>query len=177
MRRCVFTLMGVLEAAVALVLLGFAWYLPGPAEVHDKVARVEKVSKQASAQVKHLRTQVRTLRERQPIVKDLAYRLEQQTKDITGNIKNQQLDFRTLQTVSDSFGDVAKGLDGLSTTLDPKGVEQMGKGLGADGRLSSTRTSLPARRKPRSSLEKTTNALRRCRERLAKLAARGSRSI
>ena len=86
MRRYIFTSMGVLEAAVALVLLGFAWYLPGPTDVHDKVARVENVSKQSSGQVKHLRSQVRSLRERQPIVRDLAERLEQQTKDITANL-------------------------------------------------------------------------------------------
>jgi hypothetical protein len=42
MQRCVFTSLGVLEAAVALVLLGFAWYLPGPSDVHDKVERVRR---------------------------------------------------------------------------------------------------------------------------------------
>ena len=54
MRRYVFTSLGILEAAVALVLLGFAWYLPGPEDVHDKVARVENVSTRSSLQIKNL---------------------------------------------------------------------------------------------------------------------------
>ena len=168
MRRCIFTSMGVLEAAVAVVLLGAAWYLPGPRDVHDKVERVENVSKQSSVQVKHLRTQVQALRERQPVVRDLAQRLEQHTKDITGNLKEQQVDYDTVRTVSDSLGDVAKGLDGFSETLDPKGVQQMGKGLGAtadylDGKL------VPGADKAAADLEKSMELLRTDALRLAAL--------
>jgi uncharacterized phage infection (PIP) family protein YhgE len=168
MRRCVFTAMGVLEAAVALVLLGFAWYLPGPSDVHDKVGRVEKVSKQSSKQVSHLRGQVHTLRERQPVVRDLAQRLEKHTKDITSNLRDQQLDYDTVRTVSDSLGDVANGLDGLSRTLDPKGVQDTARGFGAtadylDGDLA------PAADKAARQLEKSTEALRRDAARLAAL--------
>jgi uncharacterized phage infection (PIP) family protein YhgE len=168
MRRCVFTSMGLLEASVAVVLLCFAWYLPGPADVHDKVARVEKVSKQSSGQVKQLRSQVRIIRERQPVVTDLARRLEQQTKDITGNLKHQQVDYKTVQTVSDSLGDVAKGLDSLSQTLDPKGVQQMGNGLGATADFLE-RDFGPGADKAATHLEKSTEALRGDAERLAKL--------
>jgi uncharacterized phage infection (PIP) family protein YhgE len=168
MRRCVFTAMGVLEAAVALVLLGFAWYLPGPSDVHDKVERVEKVSNQSSKQVANLRGQVHALRERQPVVRDLAQRLDRHTKDITGNLKEQQLDYDSVRTVSDSLGDVASGLDGLSGALDPKGVQETARGFGAtadylDGNLA------PAADKAARQLEKSTEALRLDAVRLAAL--------
>jgi uncharacterized phage infection (PIP) family protein YhgE len=131
MRRFIFTIMGILEAAVAVVLLGFAWYLPGPSDVHDKVARVEKVSKQSSSQVAHLRSQVQALRARQPSVRRLAQDLDAHTKEITNNLKAQQVDYATVLTVSNSLGDAAKGLDGLAQTLDPKDVKQLGDGFGA----------------------------------------------
>src|ERR1700722_728055 len=88
MRHIVFMSLGILEALVACVLLGFAYYLPGPSDVHDKVERVDRVSKQSSLQVNHLRGQVRQLRERQPVVRDLAERLDQHTKDMTANLKD-----------------------------------------------------------------------------------------
>ena len=65
-RRAVFLSLGTLEFLVALVLVGFAWQLPGPREVHDRVGRVERVSRASSAQVQALREQVQTLRERRP---------------------------------------------------------------------------------------------------------------
>ena len=65
------------------------------------------------------------------MVRDLAERLEKQTQDITRNLKDQQIDYNTVRTVSDSLGDVAQGLDGLSQTLDPKTVQLLGGGLGA----------------------------------------------
>jgi uncharacterized phage infection (PIP) family protein YhgE len=168
MRRCVFTAMGVLEAAVALVLLGFAWYLPGPSDVHDKVDRVEKVSKQSSKQVGHLRAQVHGLRERQPVVRDLAQRMDQHTKEITGNLRDQQLDYDTVRTVSDSLGDVAAGLDGLSQALDPKGVQDTARGFGAAADYLDDNLA-PGADRAAKQLEKSTEALRADAVRLAAL--------
>ena len=77
------------------------------------------------------------MRERQPSVRKLAAQdLEQHTKDITSNLKEQQVDYNTVRTVSDSLGDVAKGMDGMSQTLDPKGLKQMGTGLRRDSGFS-----------------------------------------
>ncbi len=168
MRRYIFTSLGALEAAVAVVLLGMAWYLPGADDVHDKVSRVEKVSDQSSLQVKHLRTQVQALRERQPVVRDLAQRLDQQTKEITNNLKDQRVDYNTMRTVSDSFGDVAKGLDGFSQTLDPKGVQDIGNGLGATADYLDDKV-IPGADKAAGDLEKSVELLRIDAQRLAAL--------
>jgi len=109
--------------------------------------------------VKHLRSEVRAIRERQPIVKDLAERLEQQTKDITSNLKEQQVDYNTVRTVSDSLGDAAKGMDGLSQTLDPKGAQQMALGLGLTADFLDRKLA-PSADKTAADLEKSTELLR-----------------
>jgi DNA repair exonuclease SbcCD ATPase subunit len=134
MRRTVFLSLGVLEFLVALVLLAFAWQLPGPAEVGDTVGRVERVSKQASGQVRHLREQVALLRERRPQLQALTVRLQQEMRVVNAHLRHQQLDPEAVRVVGDALGEVAQGLDGLSATLDPKGLGQAGAGLkaGAD---------------------------------------------
>jgi chromosome segregation ATPase len=141
MRRTVVLSLGVFEFLAALVLVGIAWQLPGPAEVHDSVGRVERVSRQTSAQVKAVGRQLHILRERRPQVRALALRLQEQMRLVADNLRSQQIDEDTLQTVSDSLGDTASGLDSLSATLDPHGLGQVGAGLGAtadflDGRVA-----------------------------------------
>jgi chromosome segregation ATPase len=131
MRRSLFQVLGVLESLVALVLLAFAWQLPGPAEVHDRVGRVERVSRQTGRQVEQLRQRLEALRERRPQMQALALRLQAQMRLVNDNLTSQQIDYATVRTVSDALGDVARGLDGLSDTLDPQGIGQLGAGLKA----------------------------------------------
>src|SRR5258707_391306 len=54
MRRILFLTLGALEVLVGLVLLSFAWQLPGPEEVHDGVGRVTRVTEETSGQVGRL---------------------------------------------------------------------------------------------------------------------------
>jgi hypothetical protein len=129
MRRVVFLCLGLLEFLVALVLLYFAYELPGPAEVHDGVGRVERMGRQTSAQVQRLRKQVSTLRERRPQVHELAVRLQQQLRTVSDNVKNQPINYDSVRAVGDSLGDAAGGLDGLSQTLDGEALGQVGKGF------------------------------------------------
>ncbi len=129
-RRAVFLSLGVLESLVALVLAGFAWQLPGPREVHDRVGRVERVSRDSGTQVQRLREQVAALRERRPQLQSLALRLQKQMREIDAGVKGRQVDYTTVRTIGDSLGEVAAGLDGLSRALDPAGAGQLGKGLG-----------------------------------------------
>src|SRR5258708_2866670 len=130
MRRLLFMSLGSVECLVAAVLLGFAWMLPGSTEVNDHVGRVETVTKQSGSQVGSLREQVRQLRKRQPQLKALAERLQKQSDDMIANVRDQNVDYDTVQTISDALGDVAEGLDGFSQTLDPKGMQHLGLGLG-----------------------------------------------
>jgi chromosome segregation ATPase len=129
MRRVVFLSLGVLEVLVALVLLLFAWQLPGSAEIQDGVGRLERVTTRTSAQVRQLRQQVHDLRERRPQMQELAKLLQKQMGTVTKTLRGQKVDFTTVQAVGDALGEVAQGLDGLSVTLDPKGVGQIGEGL------------------------------------------------
>jgi hypothetical protein len=164
MRRTVFHALGVLEFLVALVLLAFAWQLPGPAEVHDRVGRVERVSRQTGRQVEQLRKRFEALRERRPQMQALALRLQTQMRLVNDNLAGQKVDYATVRNVSDALGDVAKGLDGLSDTLDPRGIGQIGAGLKAtadylDGKVA------PAAAKAAGQFEQTaadvrTDALR-----------------
>jgi uncharacterized phage infection (PIP) family protein YhgE len=168
MRRIVFLSLGSIECAVALVLFAFAWTLPGRTEVDQHVGRVENVTRQSGSEVSHLHDQVRQLRTRQPQMKDLAQRLQTQSDDMIANLRAQEVDFDTVTAITDTLGDVADGLDGFSQTLDPKGVQQLGKGLGATADFLDQQVA-PGADRAAEHLEQSTVLLRTDAERLAKL--------
>ncbi|HZY86984.1 MAG TPA: hypothetical protein VFE78_19270 [Gemmataceae bacterium] len=158
-RRAVFLSLGVLEFLVALVLVGFAWQLPGPREVHDRVGRVERVSRDSSAQIQALREQVQSLRERRPQLQTLALRLQKQMRAVDADVKSRQVDYTTVRTIHDSLGEVAMGLDGLSQVLDPDGAGQLGKGLGTAADYLDQKVA-PSAARAADGLEKATAGLR-----------------
>jgi hypothetical protein len=129
MHRKLFGVLGGMELLTALVLYAFVWQLPGPADVQDTVGRIERVSHNASTQVQHLRDEVRVVRERQPQLQKLSVRLQKQLRIVSANLRNQQVDYRTVRTISSALGDAAAGLEGLGKTLDPEAVGQLGSGL------------------------------------------------
>jgi len=129
MRRIVFLSMGLLELAVAGVLLAFGCQLPGRAEVNGTFGRAEHVTQRTSRQVKLFRQQVHDLR--RPELQDLGRQLQAETKTVTVTLKAQTVDFERLRTVGDALGDVAGGLDGLGETLDGEAIGKVGAGLGA----------------------------------------------
>jgi uncharacterized phage infection (PIP) family protein YhgE len=168
MRRLLFGSLGCIECLVAATLFGFAWMLPGATQVNDHVGRVETVTKQSGSQIAHLRDQVRQLRSRQPQLKALAERLQKQSDDMIANVRDQNVDYDTVQTISDALGDVADGLDGFSQTLDPKGMQQLGLGLGTTADFLDKQIA-PGADHAADDLEKSTAALRTDADRLAKL--------
>jgi uncharacterized phage infection (PIP) family protein YhgE len=131
MQRLFFWCLGGLELAAAIVLLVIAWQLPGPADVEEMSSRVEKVSRNAGRQVRNLRRQVTLVRSRQPELLRLAQKLEKQMRGVSDSVSDQQLNGEVLVSVGDALKNVATGLDSLATMLDPKGIGQIGKGLGA----------------------------------------------
>jgi uncharacterized phage infection (PIP) family protein YhgE len=168
MRRILFLGLGSVEAVVAVVLFAFAWVLPGNREVNDHVSRVEQVTRQSSTEISRLREQVRTLRAQQPQLKDMAKRLQAQSKDMIAGVREQSVDFETVQTIGDALGNVADGLDGFSQTLDPKGMQQLGQGLGTTANFLDQQVA-PGADRAADDLEKSTAALRTDAERFAKL--------
>jgi uncharacterized phage infection (PIP) family protein YhgE len=168
MRRTLFLSLGILELLVALVLFAFAWQLPGPAEVRDTVGRVERVSRKASGEVARLHGQMRLMRERQPQLKALSQQLRRQLGLVQDNVRSQQIDYQTVRAVRDALGDTAAGLDGLSATLDPKGLAQIGAGLKETADFLDTKVA-PGAEEAAERLEKTTAAVRADSLRLAAL--------
>jgi uncharacterized phage infection (PIP) family protein YhgE len=168
MRRILFLTLGVLEVLVGVVLLSFAWQLPGPEEVHDGVGRVSRVTEETSGQVGRLREQLHTLRANRPQLQEAAQKLQNQTKDVAERLRKEKVDYGTVHTISDALGDTAKGLDGLSDALDPKGVRRLGAGLGATADYMDQKVA-PAAARAADHLDQSTEALRADARRLSKL--------
>ena len=168
LRRFLFLTLGFLEILVAGVLFVFAWQTPGPAEVHDGVTRVERVTQQTSGQVARLRRQLHTIRQQQPHLRELAVNLRLQMSLATKDLEGQRIDYDTVHTVEGALGDVAKGLDGLSDTLNPKGIGKIGEGLGTTADFLEDKVA-PAADRAADSLDRSTEALRGDAENLSKL--------
>lgn len=168
MRRFVFLSLGVLEMAVAAVLVAFAWFLPGPAEVYDGAGRIDRAGRRTVEQVRHLRRQLQDLREHQPQMQELALRLQTQMRTVTESLRGQQVDYDAVQAISDALEDAAKGLDGLSGALDPKGVGQLGQGFKAAADFLEKQI-IPAATEAANGLEQATQTLRSDAARLSDL--------
>ncbi len=160
MRRIIFLLLGGLELLSAAVLVYFAWLVPGRREVEDTVGRADRVTRNTGVQVAGMRDRFRLLRERRPQMRDLALRLQAEMRVVNDQLKTQKIDYDTVKTLSDALGDAAGGLDSLSSTLDPKGMEQFGRGLKAAADFLENQVG-PAAAKAADDLDKTTDALRR----------------
>src|SRR5262249_37772761 len=104
MRRLIFKALGVLELLSALVLFGFVWTLPHPADVHQSVDRVSKVTRQTSTQVDKLRQQIGQIREKQPEARRLAEDMRVQLRALSGSLERQQVEPNTLRTMHDALG-------------------------------------------------------------------------
>lgn len=168
MRRSVFLSLGVLEVLVALVLVVFAWELPGRQDVADRVGRVEEVSRNASQQVEALREELQTLRDRRPQLQAMATRLQTEMRLLGEHLRRQRVDYDTVKTMGDALGDVAKGLDGVSDVLAPRGIAGVGGGLKEMADLLDKKV-VPATAKAADRLERTTKELKAEAARLAAL--------
>src|SRR5581483_8901863 len=91
---------------------------------------VENVTARTSAQVAQLRDELHTLREQRPKLREMAYGLKAQMDQVAASYQDQRIDYDTVQTVQGALGDVAKGLDGVSDTLDVDRARKVGDGLG-----------------------------------------------
>ncbi|MHB1426740.1 MAG: hypothetical protein ACYC3I_26590 [Gemmataceae bacterium] len=168
MRRIVFLVLGGLELLSAAVLVYFAWLVPGGREVEETASRAESVTRHTGTQVQRLRDQFRLLRERRPQMQELALRLQAEMRVVNDQLKTQQIDYNTVKTLSDALGDAANGLDGWSDTFDPKGMEQIGKGMKTVADFLENQVG-PAAAKAADELDKTTDTLRGDAKRLSTL--------
>lgn len=112
MPRVLFPVIGALEWLMAAVLVWLGCQLPSRADVSGGFAGAERVTQHASEQVAILRKQVRDLR--RPEMLQLAERLQSQTRIVAGNVKNQPLDFHTIEGMRDALAQIADSLEGLA---------------------------------------------------------------
>ncbi len=153
MRKVIFLGIGLLETAIATVLVCFGCQLPSTPEVEQNFDRVEKVTAHTGSQVRMLREQVHDLRRPE---------VQQHT------LKDQKVDFDQVQVVSNALGDVAQGLDGFSETLDADAVAKVGQGLNTTADFLDNQVA-PGADKAADELDKATAALDADAKRLAEL--------
>ena len=166
MRNLLFTVLGLLEFAVAAVLVGFGWQLPSAAEVGDSFGKAERATRSTGSQVRLVRRQIHDLR--RPEMHDLAVKLQKQTRTVTAALRNQRIDYEAVGITRDTLGDVAAGLDGLAHALDPEAVGKLGEGLGAAAAYLDEKVAPSAEQAART-LEESTRSLRADAQRLSKL--------
>lgn len=159
MRRLIFLVLGALELLSAIVLVYFAWLVPGRQEVEETAGRAERVTRHTGEQVQRLRDQFRLLRQRRPQMQELARRLQSEMRVVNDHLKTQSIDYETVQALSDALGDAASGLDGLSQTLDPKDLKQFSKGMKAAADFLENQVG-PAAAQAADNLDKTAGSLR-----------------
>jgi DNA repair ATPase RecN len=157
MRRVVFLSLGLLELAVAALLVSLGWQIPGQEDVERSFDRAGRVTERAGTQVGVLNRQVQGLRRME--LQELSLRLQQQTRTVSATFKAQHVDFDTILTMRDALGEVAKGLDGLSQTLDPAGVSKLSSGLSEAASFLDEKV-IPSAREAADHLDEATAALR-----------------
>ncbi len=166
MRRVLFVTLGVLEFAIAAVLVVFGWQLPSNSDVDQSFGRLERVTERTGNQVRLLRDHVHELRD--PEVQEMAGRLQTQVRKVTGPLRGQTLDFETVRTMSSALGDVANGLDDMANTLDADSVGRLGEGLGTAASYLDEKVA-PNAAKAAEQLETSTELLRADAKLLAEL--------
>jgi ABC-type transporter Mla subunit MlaD len=157
MRRVAFLLMGVLELAVAGVLVAFGYQLPGRSDVDQTFDRAAAVTGHTRQQVKIFRQQVHDLR--RPELHDLGRQLQAETRTVTATLKSQSVDFDRVRTVGEAMGDVANGLDGLGEALDGETLGKVGQGLGVTASYLDEQVA-PAAGRAADGLDEATAGLR-----------------
>jgi hypothetical protein len=157
MRRAVFLTVGILEMAIAVVLVSLGCRLPSAGAIHHSFASAERVTDRAGAQVRILGQQVQGLRQLE--LCNLAGRLKTQTQTVTGLLKAQRVDFETVGTLRDALGDVATGLNGLAETLDPAAIGKLSTGLKETAVFLDEKV-VPSAEQAADHLDQSTEALR-----------------
>src|SRR5438270_9525466 len=125
MRRAVFLALGVLELAVAGILLAVGLLLPASADVRQNFDRAERATASARRQVVSVREQVQTVRDPrvQRFLRDLEPHLPGLKRRLQGD-----LNFATVGEAAQSLGSLADAMEGWAQSLDPALVRNLSDG-------------------------------------------------
>ncbi len=168
MRRVAFLGVGALELCVAGVLLALVRCLPSSGDVQAGLDRAERVGQQAGGQLRKLRGQLDTFRERQPRLNQMTAQLQTHLQKVGKLLGNPQVDFQALEAVRDALADAAMGLEGVGQALDPRAVGQMGTALGATASYLDEKV-VPTAGKAADQLELSVQTLKADAERLSQV--------
>src|SRR5262249_36094850 len=91
-----------------------------------------------------------------------------QTRTVTAMLRQQQVDFESVQTMRDALGEVATGLDSLATSFDGSNVRKLGDGLGETAAFLEDRV-IPGAAKAADQIDTSTKALRTDAQHLAEV--------
>src|SRR5262245_58757138 len=127
MRRIALTVLGVLEFAVAVVVVVLALQLPGQVAVDRGFDNIRNVTTGAASEVQLLREQLQELREHD--FTRAARQLRTNAHAVATTLQDSRLDFRTIEALSTALGDVARGIEGWATTLDVERVKKLGDAM------------------------------------------------
>ncbi len=128
MRRTLFLVLGILEFAIAAVLVSLGWQLPRTAEVEESFDRADQVTRRAGDQVRLSRQQLHALR--RPQVQQLADRLRKQTHVVTRDLRARAIDYEKVAAMRDALGKAADGLDRSAKGVEAVPVAELRDGLG-----------------------------------------------
>jgi DNA repair exonuclease SbcCD ATPase subunit len=166
MRRYFLFALASLEAAVAAGLVVVALELPSRSDVAANFGRVGKVTGGSETQVRLMRDQVADLRRQ-----DLAGKaddLRRHTRTAADTAGRQQIDFRTVEAIAHSLGDVSKGLNTWADTVDAERMKQVSHGLGETAGFLEKNVADPSE-KSAAELETSLAGLEKDSARLAEL--------
>jgi uncharacterized phage infection (PIP) family protein YhgE len=128
MRRFALAGLGLLELAVAAVIVLLARQLPAPEKIARNFEHVRKATSGAVRQVDLLRQQVEELRDQDFTF--AAKELRDNTRAVAATLQNTRVDFQTLEALAGALGDVARGLTGWADTIDAERLKKISEGLG-----------------------------------------------
>jgi hypothetical protein len=149
MKRIVFSILGIMELFVAGVLVLLVW-LSSRADVPTAFARAERVTRNASHQVRLVHQQVESIHG--PELRELANRLQTQTQMLTTALQSQQVDFDTVGNLADAMEGLATGLEAIANTFQADQIGKTGEALEEAAKFLET--IIPAAAKVAEDLEK-----------------------
>jgi exonuclease VII small subunit len=166
MRRVAAAVLGGLEVLVAIALLLLGLRLPTEPDVRQNFAHARQVTGGTESQVRVMRDQVADLRKQD--FPRRAEQLREHTKTMADSASDRQVDFKTVDAIAKSLGEVSKGLTTWADTIDAEQMKKVSAGLGTTAGFLEINVA-DASEKSAADLEKTLAAMERDSGRLATL--------
>lgn len=128
MRRTIRLILACLELAAAGVLVLINFYLPSGADVHAGFDRAERVTGEASVQLRLFQAEVATIRG--PRLREAVLQINAQLPKLRSRIDTRDLTLDAGREVSQSLTQLAQSLDAWAAVFDPGNGKKLTLGVG-----------------------------------------------